>query len=140
MTSPATPRAPLGVVIADDDERVRTSLANLIDDHPTLRMIGTGSSGHEAAALCAIHHPPLAIVDVVMPSGGTEAIEAILAVSPTTRIMAFTARADRRMRERLLRSGAGIVVAKGSDTNITAALCILAQQPPASDPTTMRGA
>ena len=123
--SPA--EAPLAVVIADDDDRVRASLADLIDDDPRLSMVGAGASGAEAAALCAVHHPALAVVDVVMPQGGTAAIRAILAVSPTTQIMAFTARADRRMRERLLQSGAGVVVAKGSDTDIPAALYTLAR-------------
>ncbi len=133
MTDSSAVETPLAVVIADDDIRVRASLADLIDDDPRFHMIGAGASGDEAAALCAVHHPALAVVDVVMPQGGTAAIAAILAVSPTTQIMAFTARADRRMRERLLESGAGIVVAKGSDTDIAAALYTLVQSPTVPD-------
>ncbi len=89
MANDRPPDSSAGVVIADDDDGVRDALGELIDDHPALFLIASVGSGLEAAALCSEHHPPLAVIDVMMPSGGSVAIEAILAASPTTRVMAY---------------------------------------------------
>jgi DNA-binding NarL/FixJ family response regulator len=118
--------SPKRVVIADDDPLVREALADLIVDHPGLELVGDAASGDEAAKLCASLHPVVAVIDVMMPTGGVAAVEAIHAVSPGTRIIAFTARADRRTRERLLASGALQVVAKGGPVDIADAIHDLA--------------
>lgn len=101
------------VVIADDDSRVRTALSELIVAHPDLALGGTAASGSDAAELCARHRPTIAVVDVMMPGGGRDAILAIRAVSPTTLIVVYTARSDRRTTERMLEAGAERVLVKG---------------------------
>lgn len=121
--------SPKPVVIADDDPLVREALADLIVDHPGLELVGDAASGDEAAELCASLHPVVAVIDVMMPNGGVAAVEAIHAVSPDTRIIAFTARADRRTRERLLASGALEVIAKGGGVDIADAIHDLANDP-----------
>ena len=128
MANDRPPDSSAGVVIADDDDGVRDALGELIDDHPALFLIASVGSGLEAAALCSEHHPPLAVIDVMMPSGGSVAIEAILAASPTTRVMAYTVRSDRRTSERLMASGASAVLAKGGGSDITSELVKLLDQ------------
>ncbi|MDH4278248.1 MAG: response regulator [Acidimicrobiia bacterium] len=114
------------VVVADDDDRVREALNDLINDNPRLRVVGTASSGTGAAALCSMHQPHLAVVDVMMPTGGAEAIKAISQVSPLTLVVVYTVRRDRRTRERLAEAGAAAVFTKGALRNLGDALVALA--------------
>ena len=115
------------VVVADDDEPVRRALADLIADHPRLQLVGIAASGEEAAELCRRHHPHLAVVDVMMPGGGADAIEAILDVSPTTSVVVYTAQSNRRTRHHLLRAGAADVIVKGGDRELDEVLVRVAQ-------------
>jgi DNA-binding NarL/FixJ family response regulator len=134
MTDQGASGPPFTVVLADDDQRIREALTDLFDDHPRLRVVGSADSGSLAAAICAGLRPHLAVVDVMMPTGGVEAIEAIHRVSPSTIVVAYTARRDRRTRERLLAVGAAAVFTKGGLLDLAAALHQLAAAPPAGDP------
>jgi DNA-binding NarL/FixJ family response regulator len=106
------------VVIADDDGSVRDALSALITAHPGLSLVGAGANGYEAAELCERHRPAVAIVDVMMPGGGQPAITAIREVSPRTSVIVYTARSDRRTRERMIDAGASLVVVKGGGVDL----------------------
>lgn len=112
----------LTIVVADDDVLVREALVALFDDHPGFRVVAAVASGAAAAEQCAAELPALAIVDVMMPTGGAAAVTAIRAVSPDTTVVAYTARADRRTCERLCAAGAAAVFAKGGVADLAAAL------------------
>lgn len=102
-----------GVVIADNDDDVRTALSELIEDHPRLHLLGEAVDGLAAAELCAKHLAHIALVDVRMPHGGASAVEAIRSACPTTIVVAYTTLADRRTRRMLLDAGARAVFVKG---------------------------
>ena len=121
----ATPSIPT-VVIADDDPGVRNALGELIVAHPALTLVGTADSGPSAATLCARDRPSIAVVDVMMPGGGREAIEAIREASPDTVVAVYTARSDRRTAERMLEAGARLVLVKGGGVDIANELYLLA--------------
>ncbi len=110
------------VIIADDDDVVREALADLIADHPTFVLAGAGESGWEAAQLANEHDPDLAIVDVMMPGGGVDAVALIHAERPVLPVFAFTANRSRRTRSELLESGARAVFIKGDGTDLLAAI------------------
>jgi len=110
------------VLVADDDALVREALGGLIEDHPELTLAGSADSGTGAAEFCAERHPDLAVLDVMMPAGGSEAVLAIRAASPRTVVVAYTARSDRSTRRRLLASGAAAVFVKGAETDLAGAL------------------
>ena len=122
MTDPAGPFDPgappgsvrsFGVVVADNDDDIRRALADLIDDHPRLHLLGQAMDGLAAAELCARHTAHLAVIDVRMPHGGADAVVAIRAACPVTIVAAYTTLGDRRTRERLLAAGAAAVFVKG---------------------------
>ncbi len=117
------------VVIADDDVAVRDTLSQLCDRHPNLHVVGATTTGSRSAELCG-RYPHLAVVDVVMPQGGVEAVLAILAGSPFTVVAAFTARGGRRASDRLLANGAAAVFVKGADLDLVQALYGLARRAP----------
>lgn len=106
------------VVLADDDPGVRHALSALLVAHRGLTVVGVGDSGVEAADLCERLRPNVAIVDVMMPGGGVEAIAAIRAASPRTLVVVYTARSDRRTRERMLAAGAELVIVKGGGDDL----------------------
>jgi DNA-binding NarL/FixJ family response regulator len=106
------------VVIADDDGSVRDALSALIIAHPGLSLVGAGENGYEATELCERHRPAVAIVDVMMPGGGQMAVTAIREVSPSTTVIVYTARSDRRTRERMIDAGASLVVVKGGGVDL----------------------
>ena len=110
------------VVIADDDPGVRKALGELIVAHPELSLVGAADSGPSAAELCAHHRPAVAVVDVMMPGGGREAILAIRDASPNTLVVVYTARSDRRTAERMLEAGAQLVLVKGGGADIASEL------------------
>jgi DNA-binding NarL/FixJ family response regulator len=110
------------VVIADDDIGVRRALSELITAHPDLSLAGVAASGPEAAALCGLHRPTVAVVDVMMPGGGRDAIMAIREVSPHTLIVVYTARSDRRTAERMREAGAQSVIVKGGGKDVASEL------------------
>lgn len=110
------------VVIADDDDNVRAALADLLGDHVGFELVGEASDGHTAAEVCSRLTPDLAVVDVVMPSGGSAAASAIHAVSPGTAVLAYTARGDHRTRDNLLRGGIEAVFVKGRTQDLSTCL------------------
>lgn len=117
---------PTTVVIADDDSGVRAALADLIVESDGLELAGIGETGDDAAALCAIHRPDVAVVDVMMPGGGETAVVAIRSVSPTTAVVVYTARADRRTRARMIDAGAVLVLPKHGHHDVARELARIA--------------
>jgi DNA-binding NarL/FixJ family response regulator len=118
------------VVIADDDPAVRGALSELIVAHPELTLVGVADCGASAAEMCGHHRPTLAVVDVMMPGGGSEAIGAIHHVSPTTSVVVYTARSDRRTATRMLAAGADAVFVKGGPVDLAAELVAVARGGP----------
>lgn len=82
---------PHGVLIAEDDEVMRASLAELISSDPALRVVGSAADGIEAVRLAASLRPELVLMDVRMPRlDGIEATRQILAAAPTTGVVVLT--------------------------------------------------
>lgn len=117
--------SPYGVVVADDDRSVCDALGSLIDDHPDLVLLGSAHSGAEAADLVARLRPDLVVTDVMMPTGGVDAIRAVHAVAPGTIVAVFTASRSRRLRRDLLQEGAAAVFSKGDAIDLADALVAL---------------
>jgi DNA-binding NarL/FixJ family response regulator len=98
----------------------------LADDHPALTVaiaaflgengfdvVGPVADGRRAVALADQTKPELAVVDYRMPRlAGVELIEALLEVSPATRIAVYTADADEAIAHGVLRAGAAAIVLK----------------------------
>lgn len=124
MTDDTNVRA-FRVIIADDDHLVCEALNELIGDDPRFEVCGVVQSGAAAAELASTDEVDLAVVDVQMPQGGLEAIEAIHAVSPFTHVAVFTAKAGTRLHGQLLDAGAAAVFHKGDALDLNEALAQL---------------
>ena len=83
---------PISLLIVDDHPVVRDGLAAMLATEPDFEVIGAASSGTEAVRLAMRHSPQVALIDLELPpTNGIEAISNVLACSPQTRVLVFTA-------------------------------------------------
>ena len=61
------------VLIADDEQIVRESLAGVIGSDPSLEIVGSAQDAQGAIDLAAWRLPDVALLDVRMPGGGPRA-------------------------------------------------------------------
>jgi EAL domain-containing protein (putative c-di-GMP-specific phosphodiesterase class I)/ActR/RegA family two-component response regulator len=102
-------------LIADDEPRLRSALADLIASEESMRLVGSAGDADEAIALAEAIRPDVAIVDVKMPAGGgPAAARGIMEASPDTRVIALSAHEDRQTVLDMLRAGAVSYLVKGT--------------------------
>ncbi|HJY33142.1 MAG TPA: response regulator, partial [Actinomycetota bacterium] len=100
------------VLIADDEQTVRESLASVIGSDPSLEIVGSAQDAQGAIDLAAWRLPDVALLDVRMPGGGPRAAAEIARLSPTTRVLALSAVEDRESVLAMIRAGARSYVGK----------------------------
>ena len=102
------------VIVADDDDSMRQVLQDLLSDQDMMEFLGTARDGQGAIELAARVQPDVAVVDVRMPGGGTEAIRGILAAAPGCGVVALSAYEERSTVLEMLLAGASGYVVKGA--------------------------
>jgi EAL domain-containing protein (putative c-di-GMP-specific phosphodiesterase class I)/DNA-binding NarL/FixJ family response regulator len=103
------------VVVIEDQVDVREALGALIDSEPDLTLVGTAAGVDEGIGLARLHRPDIALVDFKLPGGGgPRAAREILMSSPTTKVIALSAYADRNSVYRMLEAGAVSYLVKGA--------------------------
>jgi EAL domain-containing protein (putative c-di-GMP-specific phosphodiesterase class I)/DNA-binding NarL/FixJ family response regulator len=100
------------VLIADDEQIVRESLASVIGSDPSLEIVGSAGDAQGAIDLAAWRLPDVALLDVRMPGGGPRAAAEIARLSPSTRVLALSAAEDRESVLTMIRAGALSYVGK----------------------------
>jgi DNA-binding NarL/FixJ family response regulator len=105
---------PVRVMAVDDDLSVVSAVGELIAGEASLQLVGTATNVDDAVAVAASTHPDVALVDVRMPEWGGERVAFELGlVSPSTRILAFSASDDADEVVAMLRGGAVGYIVKG---------------------------
>ena len=103
------------VMVADDNEMIRQTLVEAIEQTEGLAVVGAARDADEAIRIASIRHPDVALLDVRMPNGGgPRAAREIRWRSPDTRIVALSAHGDDRSVENMLASGATSYLVKDS--------------------------
>ncbi len=114
---------PIRVLLAEDEEPLRSAISDLVTSEPGLQIVGAVGDAAEAIELAAATLPDVALVDVRMPGGGAKAARGIKDVSPATQVVALSAYEDRATVLELLDAGAVAYLVKGiSPTEIVEAL------------------
>jgi two-component system chemotaxis response regulator CheB len=86
------------VLITDDSPVVREVLKDMIEGEPDLEIVGEASNGREAVAMAEELSPDIITMDVLMPiMNGLEAVEEIMAYSPTPILVFSSALDDKEM-------------------------------------------
>jgi DNA-binding NarL/FixJ family response regulator len=104
------------VLVCENDPVMRSALGDLINSIPGLELTGVAAGADEAGAEAARVQPDVALLDVRMPGGGgPEAARQIRERCPTTRLIAFSAHADRAVVIKMLLAGVCEYLIKGAD-------------------------
>jgi DNA-binding NarL/FixJ family response regulator len=124
------------VLLADDQQLVRQSLATLLGLLGGIELVGTAADGEEALALVAKHAPEVVLMDLNMPRmGGIEATQRLRESHPAVRVIALTTFADDESVIGALRAGAkGYITKDASGEDIRAAILTVAAGEAALDP------
>ena len=79
------------VVIADDEELVRTGFARLLRDAEGMEVVGEASDGLEVVTLAEATAPDVILMDVRMPNlDGVSATRQIIAARPSVKVLVLT--------------------------------------------------
>lgn len=83
------------VLIIDDDEEIRHVLRLLCEADGALKVVGEATNGVDAVPLALKHQPDFVILDYRLPRlDGEGAAEILRAVTPESKIVAFSAHLD----------------------------------------------
>ena len=80
------------LMVVDDHPIVRQGLTAALDDEPDFQVVAAVGSAEEALAVVARDRSDVVLLDLELPGmGGVEAIPLLIAASPRTEILVFTA-------------------------------------------------
>lgn len=105
---------PIRVLIADDDEMNRQTIAEIVERSDALELVGIAKDADEAIRIASLQRPDVVLLDVRMPGGGgPRAAREIRLRSPGSRIVALSAFGDDRSIDAMLANGAISYLMKG---------------------------
>ncbi|ACS31653.1 MULTISPECIES: response regulator transcription factor [Micrococcus] len=95
------------VLVADDQQLMRTALAHFVSTAEDLEVVGTAADGVEAVEMAKDLRPDVVLMDMQMPRmDGIEATTAIMAEAPEVRVLAITTFSSEAYLVPALRAGA----------------------------------
>lgn len=110
--------------MCDDHAVVRAGLRHILDDDPTIDVVGEAGSSQEAVALAGAERPDVFVVDLSLPDeSGVSATRGIRQASPETRVLILTMHDDVAYLRQAFEAGAsGYVLKKAADVELMMAL------------------
>lgn len=105
------------IVLADDHQLVRESIASMLQEIVDFKVIGQCSNGRELLELVERSRPNVAVVDVAMPElNGVDTARRIRQISPSTRVIALSMFTDEVYIRDMLDAGVSGYIAKSGAT------------------------
>ena len=117
-----TPR--IAVLLADDHALVRRGFRRLLEDDPSIAVIGEASDGGEAVHLAETLHPDVIVMDAAMPGvSGLAATRTILSRAPAAAILMLSMHAEETLVRQAMDAGArGYILKNALDLDLAAAV------------------
>ncbi len=129
------------VLLADDHALVRRGFRRLLEDDPSIEVVGEAQNGDEAVRLAAELSPRVVVMDCAMPgTNGLVATRRILERAPETAILMLSMHAEDTLVRQALDAGAkGYVLKNALDLDLAAAVARVAAGEQVLDPSLARG-
>ncbi|WP_158544531.1 response regulator transcription factor [Blastococcus sp. TBT05-19] len=126
---PSAARDEITVVVADDDDRIGSAVAELLSQEPDFRVVAQVARGEEALAAAREHRAALVLTDVRMPGGGPELVRQLVALPHRPVVVGFSGQADSASWTRLIAAGGSGYLLKGSGGDLPVVLrrCVRGQ-------------
>jgi len=103
------------IILTDDHPLILAGLRVLLQDDPTVEIIGQASDGQAALRLAAELNPDVMVLDLSLPGiNGARVAQALRAQCPTCNVLILSVHEDRAYLRRLLELGASGYVLKRS--------------------------
>jgi DNA-binding NarL/FixJ family response regulator len=130
------------VLLADDHTLVRRGFRRLLEDDPSVTVVGEASDGDEAVKLAASLKPDVVVMDCAMPgTSGLIATKQILQRAPETAVLMLSMHSEATLVRQALDSGArGYVLKDALDLDLAAAVKKVAAGETVLDPKLSRPA
>jgi DNA-binding NarL/FixJ family response regulator len=130
------------VLLADDHALVRRGFRRLLDDDPTIAVVGEASNGMEAISLARELDPQVIVMDVAMQGmSGLAAMSTILAERPASAILMLSMHSEDTLVRQAMASGArGYILKSAVDLDLAAAIKRVAAGETVLDPSVTRPA
>lgn len=115
---------PITVLLADDHPLVRRGFRRLLEDDPSLVVVGEASNGEEAIRMTSELKPMVVVMDAAMPgTSGLAAIPAVLAATPSVRVLMLSMHSEETLVRQAMDAGAsGYVLKSALDLDLAAAV------------------
>jgi DNA-binding NarL/FixJ family response regulator len=101
------------IVIVDDHPLFRDGVAFTLQSQPDFEIVGQGTTAAEAVELSSQLLPDLLLLDINIPGGGLNVVQAIAAACPVTKIVMLTASEAEEDVLAALKAGARGYIVKG---------------------------
>ena len=106
--------APVTVLVADDDDRVRAGAVSLLAEEADFAVVAQAADGVQAVAAARESGAQLVLVDVRMPHGGPDLVRRLVALPHAPVVVGLSAQADATTWQRMLAAGASAYLLKGT--------------------------
>ncbi|WP_433272029.1 response regulator [Actinosynnema sp. CS-041913] len=117
------------VLVVDDQQLIRESIASLLDIQPGIAVVGTAGDGREAVDRAVELTPDVVLMDVRMPvMNGIDALTALRTRAPVCRVVMLTTFDDEEYVVQALRGGASGYLLKDRPARELAAAVRLAHE------------
>ena len=131
---------PITVLLADDHTIVRRGFRRLLEDDPSIFVVGEASTGDEAIKLAGELQPRVIVMDCAMPgTSGIVATRTILETSPDVAILMLSMHSEDTLVRQAIEAGArGYILKNALDLDLASAVTRVAAGEMVLDPTVNR--
>jgi DNA-binding NarL/FixJ family response regulator len=131
----------LKVLLVDDHALVRRGFRRMLEDEPTIQVVGEASDGLEAVERAEQLQPDVIVMDCALPQfNGIEAARRILAKRPETAILMLSMHSEDTLIRQAMEAGAkGYVLKNAMDLDLVSAVKKVAEGKIVLDPQITRG-
>jgi len=128
------------VLLVDDHALVRRGFRRILEDDPSIAVVGEASNGEEAVRLFGELKPQVVVMDSAMPGmSGLAATRAILAAAPEASILMLSMHSEETLVRQAMAAGArGYILKNAIDLDLASAVKRAAAGETVLDPAVVR--